>query len=435
MPGHLRWTVLLAALPLAAAAEAPNTVAVRSLVDSPVPLVLKDGRIARIGLYAVPFTTGSAEPVQQALEELDHLAANWATDCFLSAQVIGHVAPGSGRDGDTLAAHRLARARADRLQAVLIGHGLPENAIASVWDWQFFVPESRATLWVFELVPGEDCEGVALKSRKPHSSPNESQSETAHGPVAKLTTAGDTNGRPEEPPVATADAQAPLPVASDTASTAAQTASGSTQPPAMPEQNPEHLAAANPPSASSPAPATPEPVRRPTAETAESQTKALAQRAASGSSGLPSPNTEAVDPASETALPAAVAATASEGQLSDPASAPAAGSAEAVYEVQFDLNSSFLPQGAGAGLRAFLDRLGEGRFAIRLEGAVAGGDVANARTPEEARRYNEWITTRRVNRVREWLERHAAGRIATIEQELIQDDPSRRVVIRARRLP
>jgi hypothetical protein len=428
--------VFLAVLPLAAAAEPPNTSAVRSLVDAPVPLVLKDGRIAQINLYAVPFPTGSAEPVPNVVEELDRLAAGWATDCFLSAQVIGHVAPGSGRDGDTLAAHRLARARADRLQAVLIGHGLPQKAIASVWDWQFFVPESRATLWVFALVPGEDCEGAALSHRAPEVE-SQSQPEAASGPVARLKIARDS-GKAQEAEGSAMGNPAPDPPMAWAQESDSGSADGETAPSlsrATAEEGPEHLAAvkADSPSAS----ATIASAEPSTAETAESQSEAPADMAARAAGSSQSPGAEPVGAAlpTATAVTHPVAATPTRGLSLGVAAAQAPGSEEVVYEVQFDLNSSFLPQGAGAGLRAFLDRLGEGRFAIRLEGAVAGGDVANARTPEEARRYNEWITTRRVNRVREWLERHAAGRIVTIEQELVQDDPSRRVVIRARRLP
>ena len=66
-------------------------------------------------------------------QRLDSLSAELATDCFLTAQVIGHV--GSAEVGnDTLGAHRLARARADAVQSSLIKDGLPAKAIASdIW--------------------------------------------------------------------------------------------------------------------------------------------------------------------------------------------------------------------------------------------------------------------------------------------------------------
>ena len=43
-----------------------------------------------------------------------------ATDCFLFAQAWAMSGPGSQADGDTLVAHRLARARADAVQAALV---------------------------------------------------------------------------------------------------------------------------------------------------------------------------------------------------------------------------------------------------------------------------------------------------------------------------
>lgn len=415
-PGHLRWTALLAVLPLVAAAEAPGR-AVQPLIDTPLPLVLKDGRIARIGVYGVPFATGSAEPLPGALEELDRLAAGWATDCFLSAQVIGHVAPGSGRDGDTLAAHRLARARADRLQAALIRRGLPQDAIASVWDWQFFVPESRATLWVFELVPGEDCDGRALAARDgdtPAARPQEAAGRGTLAQAAPPADAGDAS-REREPE--------PTPLAGDAAgATGTAEAAGGAVP-----QRAEASAGEG----------------EPRIEVAEagvsSEQPVTAARAgareAGGSAGSRSALGDTDGAASQPVAGDASAAVAAADPAADTPGAQEPAGDEAVLEVQFDLNSSFLPEGASRELREFLDRLGEGRFAIRLEGAVAEGGVANARTPEEARRYNEWITTRRVNRVREWLERHASGRIVEVEQELVGNDPSRRVVIRVRRLP
>ena len=76
--------------------------------------------------------------------------------------MIGHVEPGPGNDGEALAAHRLARARADRIREALIADGLPPTSIASVWDWQFAVREPRVTLWVFSLAEGDDCDGKPI---------------------------------------------------------------------------------------------------------------------------------------------------------------------------------------------------------------------------------------------------------------------------------
>jgi hypothetical protein len=98
-----------------------------------------------------------------------------------------------------LNAHRLARSRADAVQASLISGGLPAKAIASVWDWQFMVREPRATLWVFELTAGEDCEGRQLQggdlvAEAPSAEQGNAAPERAPRPAAA----------PAEPPAARA---------------------------------------------------------------------------------------------------------------------------------------------------------------------------------------------------------------------------------------
>jgi hypothetical protein len=128
----------------------------------PTPLVLKDGRIANVSIHLLPFNAGEGQLAGNVAASLAELTATVATDCFLTAQVIGHVSSREVAENETLAAHRLARSRADAVQASLIGGGLPAKAIASVWDWQFLVREPRATLWVFRLIQGEDCEGTPL---------------------------------------------------------------------------------------------------------------------------------------------------------------------------------------------------------------------------------------------------------------------------------
>ena len=124
--------------------------------------MLKDGRIANVSIHVLPFASGQSELAAEPAEYLAKLTRAVGTDCFLTAQVIGHIASNEIAGDDTLNAHRLARSRADAVQASLIGGGLPAKAIASVWDWQFMVREPRATLWVFELTAGEDCEGRQL---------------------------------------------------------------------------------------------------------------------------------------------------------------------------------------------------------------------------------------------------------------------------------
>lgn len=152
---------IVMALTLTGALGAQAQTNERTLLDS-TPLVLKDGRIAKISVHAFPFP--SRVSVLEASEEaaVAALIREVATDCFLTAQVIGHV--GLEEVAATGASNtlRLARARADAVHASLIANGLPAKATASAWDWQFVVREPRATLWLFQLIEGETCEGRPL---------------------------------------------------------------------------------------------------------------------------------------------------------------------------------------------------------------------------------------------------------------------------------
>ena len=130
--------------------------------SEPLPLAIRDGRVAQLSVHAVPFALGSSQLQPPAAEALDVLVAGVATDCFLTAQAIGHVRPGTPGEGDTLAAHRLARARSEAVQAALVRAGLPAASVASVWDYQFTTREPRVTLWVFSLPAGDDCKGTPL---------------------------------------------------------------------------------------------------------------------------------------------------------------------------------------------------------------------------------------------------------------------------------
>ena len=166
IPGPLRTLLiasgLTAGLSLAAAAQTAG-----DALLAPTPLILKDGRIANVSVHVVGFPQGQSALGSATAQDLSLLTDEAATDCFLTAQVIGHVGSSEVAGNDSLNAHRLARARADAVQASLIAGGLPAKAIASVWDWQFMVREARATLWVFRLTPGEDCEGAPLDSAAP----------------------------------------------------------------------------------------------------------------------------------------------------------------------------------------------------------------------------------------------------------------------------
>jgi hypothetical protein len=151
----------LALLGMLVAQGSPHAAATEPLLR-PTPLVLKDGRLAKVSVHILPFAPGEADLASEPAGYLAKLTRAVDTDCFLTAQVIGHIAFSEVADDDSWKANRLARERADAVHASLIDGGLPMKAIASVWDWQFMVREPRATLWVFELTAGEDCEGRQL---------------------------------------------------------------------------------------------------------------------------------------------------------------------------------------------------------------------------------------------------------------------------------
>jgi hypothetical protein len=142
----------LALLGMLVAQGSPHAAATEPLLR-PTPLVLKDGRLAKVSVHILPFAPGEADLASEPAGYLAKLTRAVDTDCFLTAQVIGHIAFSEVADDDSWKANRLARERADAVHASLIDGGLPMKAIASVWDWQFMVREPRATLWVFELPP------------------------------------------------------------------------------------------------------------------------------------------------------------------------------------------------------------------------------------------------------------------------------------------
>ncbi len=141
-----------------------QTVAAASLdkMLNATPLVLKDGRIAEVSVHTIPFPGDAAAPASKTKTKLDAFTQSIATDCFLTAQVIGHVDKSEINGRETADIHRLARSRADTIQASLVENGLPASSIASVWDWRFMVQESRVTLWVFRLTTGDDCEDIPV---------------------------------------------------------------------------------------------------------------------------------------------------------------------------------------------------------------------------------------------------------------------------------
>ena len=446
----LNTAILSAGLALSAPVQA--AVADERLLQ-PTPLILKDGRIANVSVHVLSFAPGQSVLGPANAQRLDGLSAQLATDCFLTAQVIGHV--GSAEVGnDTLGAHRLARARADAVQASLIADGLPAKAIASVWDWQFMVREPRATLWVFRLTPGEDCEGKPLDrpappwslapsrrrqrslpaslSRSRRRSARRTPSRHSPGPgpepavpaeagrprrrprrpggrgaTARCHGPAGPAGRPKRPaavagpPAGTGEADAPRRRVAGPAEPAG--APSVTQ--ALPAVSPKPVAAAARPSdgpARPPASRPPSPPRSPSSEPA-------ARKVPEVVAALPEPPAE---PAAE------------------PVAAGAAGAEELV--IVFPTNSSYFPPGTGTQLQALLSQLARGQhYQVILQASVSGSQkVVGAESPEEAAKYNQWLAERRVDRVRSWLDQNVADDVLVVKPEYRPNDESRQLVVR-----
>jgi len=398
------------ALPGAAAAT------IETPFDGGMPLVLKDGRIATVSVHVVPFETGSDKLDAETAATVQTIFEPLATDCFLTAQAIGHVAPGITRDGDTLSAHRLARARADALQTALVDLGMPRASVASVWDWQFLLPESRATVWVFSLARGDDCDGTPLPQGEPAVAAAQSEAVTSSAEAS------------------------PEAHSTDASSETAAIAAAPPVPPAAPEPNEAEVAEAVPPAA-------PEPTEAEVAEAAPAELRVAGPVPAEPATAT-SPAAEARDPLATAAVAPAAPATATAAAAADDdaaaaaeppttvaaidadaarGSSPADGSALAI---DFEVNSSYFSTGAVRELRAFLDSLpADEPVEIELAGAVGTSGVRGA-GDEEAARYNAWMAERRIERVAEWLEQNAGDRRLTLAERLVENDSSRQVRLR-----
>jgi outer membrane protein OmpA-like peptidoglycan-associated protein len=370
-----RWIVLLA---LGAAGFVPPAAAASfdALLNA-TPLVLKDGRIAEVLVHAIPFPDDAVAPSSTIQSQLESFTQSIATDCFLTAQVIGHVDKREISGRETADIHRLARARADTIQSSLVGNGLPATSIASVWDWRFMVQQARVTLWVFRLTAGEDCENAPLGQ----------QTEDLVADASRTTES-----------LATADAGPAGGVAPDPAPKTPAPAAMQHQiiPAAKPKTSDARAAAPSTAEAASakqaPLPAAP----------AKAQTEGAVQTAALGSAH------EKVDLKGSTTL-------ADNGAL----------------EIVFATNSSYFPDGAGERLRAFMKALDKGRdYVLRIRTSVdSAAGVNGVTSKEEAERYNAWLAERRFKRVEAWLLKNRDGRSFTIEPSLIENDGSRRVSI------
>jgi hypothetical protein len=408
-------------------------------------LVHKDGRIANVSIHEVAFAAGRAEITAAASAGLNELTRSVGTDCFLTAQVIGHIESSEVAEDDTLNAHRLARARADAVQASLIERGLPAKAIASVWDWQFMVREPRATLWIFQLIAGEDCEGRPLGADMVAQGPGgQPAAPPARQAVVSALAPAEAVAAPRvaEAPPQPAEL-APVPKASETPRqppAPASTAAAIQRQPADPASEPkaaerQRLAAAAPAAASPPRAAAPP----------EAAAKKAPARGGVPSVTQPLPEAEGTPAASETppersvaavapdaAEPARRASPARRAAKAEPSNAKIETGPEGGLIITFATNSSYFPPGAGRRLSQLLSDVDDDkRYEVSLQVAVSGArDVVGAKSPAEAKRYNEWLAGRRLERVRQWLLEHADPETLSIRPEYLSDDESRRVVVR-----
>ncbi|MEM9627212.1 MAG: hypothetical protein AAGA21_13330 [Pseudomonadota bacterium] len=343
------------------------------------PLVLKDGRIAEVSVHTIPFPDDAVAPASKIRKALDSFTQSIATDCFLTAQVIGHVDKKEISGRETADIHRLARARADTIQTSLVDNGLPAASIASVWDWRFMVQEPRVTLWVFRLTAGDDCEDAPL-------------SRQADDQIAAVTT---TEPSPQQ------------------TSSKAAAASVKAQPknPSPAEVPQKVIPAAKPKSKelTAPIPAVPSAL-------SAGAVNDDGVKGASAKQARKTPDTQVASIApSEEIDKKGFAGIVDKGAL----------------EIIFATNSSYFPEGAGDQLRAFMRTLDKSKsYVLRIQTSVDGNaSVSGASSNDEAQRYNTWLAERRFKRVEAWLLKNGDGRNITLEPSLVENDGSRRVRI------
>jgi outer membrane protein OmpA-like peptidoglycan-associated protein len=422
------------------AAERPLQARQAEPLLQPTPLVLKDGRIASVSIHTVPFAPGRADLSGEAAARVAELTRAVGTDCFLTAQVIGHIDAGEVSQDDTLNAHRLARSRADAVQASLIGGGLPAKAIASVWDWQFMVRAPRATLWIFQLTAGEDCEGRPLHGAlvaqpTPSRAPSAGQPERAAASSSERTAT--TTARAAAQTDATARAAAPAP----SARTKAQPEVRAEPPAATPAPTAaqmERLAPAKLAERRETGTAVAaRPALAPKAQTSDGQVEQPASQpeTAAAPATKPAPVAVAPAPAGNVEQPAkpretgTVVAAKPASAASPPASDGKVESGDGRLVITFATNSSYFPAGATRRLRQLIAGLESGsKYQVSVQVAVSGSTkVVGARSPQEAAAYNKWLAERRLERVENWLREHAAAAL-TFKPEYVTDE-SRQVVV------
>ena len=343
------------------------------------PLVLKDGRIAEVSVHTIPFPDDAVAPASKIKNALDSFTQSIATDCFLTAQVIGHVDKKEISGRETADIHRLARARADTIQSSLVGNGLPAASIASVWDWRFMVQEPRVTLWVFRLTAGDDCEDTPLGSQADDQIAAVSTTETSPLQASPKAAAPTANAQPKSTP-STDVPQKVIPAA---------------------KPKSKELTA--------PIPAVPSALSASTVND-DSAKGAPVEKAAK----KPGTQVASIAP-SEEIDKKGFAGLVDNGAL----------------EIIFATNSSYFPEGAGDQLRAFMKTLDKSKsYVLRIQTSVDGdAGVSGASSDDEAQRYNAWLAERRFKRVEAWLLKNSDGRKLTLEPSLVENDGSRRILI------
>jgi hypothetical protein len=355
------------------------------------------------------------------------------------------------------------------------------------------VREPRATLWVFRLVQGEDCEGLPLDGNASQLVAENDAGQAA--PAAELPTREAARAQPAEPPqpaspapraqtdqvaagpdltgvmgsanaaeatprAENAEVAAATPRPGDDAASAegrverqaapaAQPAQGQApqraapsrekSPPAAsapPADQAERAVAAGPASDAVPTLTRPLPALSPSAPT-ESPGGAAQDRSTEKSVAAvePTPATLARSqraPAGEAAQGATAAAAQQSAAAQDPERQGKVEWGRDNVVITFATNSSYFPPGTSRRLASLLGNMAAGgSYRVQLEVGVSGSDtVVGATSPEEAKQYNRWLAERRMSRVREWLDENASDRKLEIEPAFQADDNSRRVVVR-----
>lgn len=388
-------------LPLQTAVAATSS-GIESLTSRPLPMAVEGGTLAEVTAHAIPFPLGSSTLGAGVAAALDAILATAATDCFLFAQIVGHVQPGPAADGDTRAAHRLARARADSLASALQRAGMPAGAVATTWDFGLATPRPRATLWLFERTIGSDCHGTAL----PGAAPSAVVALAADASPAGSTAAARAVDRLEPAP----GIHLPVPVPGRTQQPAVDSQVAKQASPDAVDREPApgiHLPEVRLAAVSmlvgAPQGSPPAAPQEEIAAAARADERA-GMAAPEPQAGPPAPQADATDAGASTAL--------------------------ATIEVGFDPDSSFLSPAALADLEAWRSTLPAAAQVCRVEVVAAVGDRAGRLQPEPARLYNEWLAERRQSRLVDWLRVRSGCELREVRRDLRLHDESRRVSLR-----